>query len=121
MSGSLISGFVALCLTSSAIVQSYGGEHARTTLGALVGANCFMVVSAGFGLAGLIRKSIKMMKLSFSLLVLVGILYAGVGVFAHLKLKNLKIKLSRAIKNFMDLYGVSLGVCTTGIDAFSTV
>ncbi|GAV05598.1 hypothetical protein RvY_15701-3 [Ramazzottius varieornatus] len=107
LSGSLICGFVALCLTSSAIVQSYGGEHASTTLRALVGASCFIIVLAGNELAGLIRKSIKMTKPSFSLLVLVGILYAGVGVF--LKLKNLKIKLSRAIKNFMDLYGSQFG------------
>ncbi|GAU94665.1 hypothetical protein RvY_06395 [Ramazzottius varieornatus] len=106
---SLLTGVVCSALCIVGLAAALKGPYAYASLCALLATSLLLVATSLLGLLGLRKQSLKLMKLSFTILFLVVLLYGGTAVFTHLKLRTLKPKLTAVISNYMRHYGTPFG------------
>ncbi|GAV03929.1 hypothetical protein RvY_14292-2 [Ramazzottius varieornatus] len=105
----VLTGLVSSGFTVAALVQKFGGEQVTNSLYLMLVANLGLTAAGVLGIAGLRNGSSKLLTAWFILMVIVALLYVGTVVYTHLNLTELRIKVAKAIKNFMMMYGSYLG------------
>ena len=110
----VLTGVVSSGFTVAALVQKFGGEQVANGLYLMLVANVGLTVAGVLGIAGVLKGSSRLLTSWFILMVLVALLYIGTVLYTHLNLIELKVKVTKAITNFMMLYGSSLGQSLNG-------
>lgn len=105
----IIIGIVGFGVALYAVVNTYGGDFATISVSVMLAGQGVLVFAGIIGIIGGAKSSSKMLKLSLGIILVCILLFTGVAVFTHLKLVNIKAKVTKAVDSFMHSYGTSLG------------
>ncbi|XP_055346623.1 uncharacterized protein LOC129594088 [Paramacrobiotus metropolitanus] len=105
----VLCGVVGFGLALYGLTNSFGGDFATISMSIMLAAEILLIFAGIIGIVGGMKASTRLLKLALGILLICVLSFTGVAVFTHLKLINIKHKVTKAVENFMDMYGTKMG------------